>query len=85
MSLSEEFQQAQVDVKKLGARPANDVLLKLYALFKQGTQGDATGGRPGMFDLTGRAKFDAWKAVAGTTRDDAQQQYVELVRQLQGR
>ncbi|GAA3283737.1 MULTISPECIES: acyl-CoA-binding protein [Dactylosporangium] len=85
MSVNDEFQQAQVDVKKLGARPANDVLLKLYALFKQGTQGDATGGRPGMFDLTGRAKYDAWKAVAGTPQDDARQQYVELVRQLQGR
>jgi acyl-CoA-binding protein len=85
MSVSEEFQQAQVDVKKLGARPANDVLLRLYALYKQGTQGDATGGRPGMFDLTGRAKFDAWKSVAGTEPQEAQRQYVELVRQLQGR
>ncbi|WP_433205903.1 acyl-CoA-binding protein [Dactylosporangium sp. CS-047395] len=84
MSVSEEFAQAQVDVKKLGARPGNDVLLKLYALYKQGTQGDATGSRPGMFDLTGRAKFDAWKNVAGTGQEEAQREYVELVRRLQG-
>ncbi|WP_433616333.1 acyl-CoA-binding protein [Dactylosporangium sp. CA-139114] len=84
MSVSEDFQQAQIDVKKLGARPGNDVLLKLYALYKQGTHGDASGSRPGMFDLTGRAKFDAWKSVAGTDQEEAQRQYVELVRRLQG-
>jgi diazepam-binding inhibitor (GABA receptor modulating acyl-CoA-binding protein) len=85
MAVSEDFERAQVDVKKLGARPGNDVLLKLYALYKQGTQGDASGSRPGMLDLTGRAKFDAWKSVAGTAPEQAQEQYVELVRQLQGR
>jgi diazepam-binding inhibitor (GABA receptor modulating acyl-CoA-binding protein) len=82
MSVSEDFQQAQIDVKELSARPGNDVLLRLYALYKQGTQGDATGGRPGVFDLTGRAKFDAWKALAGTAPEDAQRQYTDLVRQL---
>jgi diazepam-binding inhibitor (GABA receptor modulating acyl-CoA-binding protein) len=82
MSATEEFEQAQADVKNLAQRPANDVLLKLYALFKQGTQGDAGGGRPGMFDLVGRAKYDAWKALAGTPQVDAQREYVALVRQL---
>jgi len=77
-----EFEQAQIDVKQLATRPANDTLLQLYALYKQGTLGDATGGRPGMFDLTGRAKFDAWKALAGTDPQDAQRRYVELVRLL---
>src|SRR6266540_1791449 len=55
MSVSEEFEQAQSDVKNLAQRPGNDVLLKLYALYKQGSQGDAAGNRPGMFDLVGRA------------------------------
>jgi diazepam-binding inhibitor (GABA receptor modulating acyl-CoA-binding protein) len=82
MSVTEEFEQAQLDVKKLAQPPSNDVLLKLYALYKQGTQGDAGGNRPGVFDLIGRAKYDAWKALAGTAQRDAQQEYVALVREL---
>jgi len=82
MSVTEEFERAQVDVKKLARRPDNDVLLKLYALYKQGTQGDVGGNRPGVFDLVGRAKYDAWKMLAGTAQGDAQQEYVALVREL---
>lgn len=82
MAVSEEFERAQVEVKGLAQRPSNDVLLQLYALYKQGTQGDATGNRPGVFDLVGRAKFDAWKGLAGTDPQDAQQRYVDLVEKL---
>ena len=82
MAVSEDFEQAQIDVKGLAQRPGNDVLLQLYALYKQGTQGDATGSRPGVFDLVGRAKYDAWKAIEGTDPQDAQQRYVELVTKL---
>jgi diazepam-binding inhibitor (GABA receptor modulator, acyl-CoA-binding protein) len=82
MSIGEEFEQAQVDVKALAQRPGDDVLLRLYALYKQGTQGDVGEKRPGVFDLVGRAKYDAWKALAGTAPDDAQQRYVALVREL---
>jgi diazepam-binding inhibitor (GABA receptor modulating acyl-CoA-binding protein) len=82
MSVDEEFEQAQVDVKSLAQRPSNDVLLKLYALYKQGTVGDAGGKRPGAFDLVGRAKYGAWVALAGTAKGDAQREYVALVRDL---
>ncbi|GAA2623060.1 acyl-CoA-binding protein [Dactylosporangium fulvum] len=82
MSLTEDFRQAQVDVKQLAQRPDNSVLLQLYALYKQGSQGDVTGSRPGVFDLVGRAKYDAWKGLAGTAQEDAQQQYVDLVKKL---
>jgi acyl-CoA-binding protein len=82
MSITAQFEQAQIDVKSLDQRPGNDVLLRLYALYKQGTHGDADGKRPGVFDLVGRAKHDAWKALAGTAPQDAQQQYVALVEQL---
>ena len=60
------------------------MLLRLYGLYKQGTIGDATGGRPGMLDFAGRAKYDAWKALAGVAPDDAQQRYVALVNELVG-
>ena len=82
MSTAGEFERAQVDVKKLAQRPSNDVLLRLYALYKQGAQGDAGAKRPGAFDLVGRAKYDAWKALAGTSQGDAQQKYITLVRDL---
>jgi len=65
MSNEQDFEQAQKRVKTLTSRPGNDQLLKLYSLFKQATAGDASGKRPGMFDLKGRAKFDAWAGNKG--------------------
>jgi len=84
MSLSEDFDAAQARVKGLSATPSNDDLLQLYALFKQATQGDVSGKRPGMLDIKGRAKFDAWSSVKGTPKDDAKTRYVELVSRLAG-
>lgn len=84
MSLQEQFNQAQLDSKNLPERPDNMTLLKIYALFKQGSGGDATGERPGMTDFVARAKFDAWAALQGTTQEDAQQQYIDLIEELKG-
>lgn len=84
MSLQEQFNQAQLDSKNLSERPDNMTLLKIYALFKQGAGGDATGERPGMTDFVARAKFDAWAALAGTSQEDAQQQYIDLIEELKG-
>ncbi|CAM3952744.1 acyl-CoA-binding protein [Deinococcus frigens] len=77
------FVQAQQDVQNLPKKPGNDVMLKLYALYKQGTTGDAGTERPGGFDFVGAAKYDAWDAVRGKSSEEAQQAYVELVRSLQ--
>jgi len=82
MTLNEQFQDAQVRVKTLTSRPSNDTLLELYSLFKQATEGDVSGKRPGMLDLKGRAKYDAWAARKGTGRDKAMEQYVQLVDRL---
>jgi len=82
MSLQEQFQQAQLDSKSLPERPDNMTLLKMYALFKQGSSGDVDGERPGFTDMVGRAKFDAWAGLKGTSQDDAQQQYIDLVEDL---
>jgi diazepam-binding inhibitor (GABA receptor modulating acyl-CoA-binding protein) len=60
------------------------VLLQLYALYKQGTEGDVTSTRPGGFDFKAIAKYDAWKQLAGLSKDAARQQYVELVTELAG-
>ena len=85
MSTSAEFEAAQARVKTLKSTPSPTELLELYGLFKQGTQGDVTGSRPGMVDFKGRAKFDAWEKRKGLTRDAAQKAYVELVATLEAR
>ncbi|OHX11341.1 acyl-CoA-binding protein [Chromobacterium sphagni] len=76
------FTQAQADVKTLSERPDNQTLLQLYALFKQATEGDASGERPGMMDFINRAKFDAWEKLKGQSADDAMQGYVDVVKRL---
>ena len=82
MSLQEQFAQAQADSKNLDERPDNMTMLKIYALYKQASSGDATGERPGMTDFVGRAKFDAWAGLKGTTQDEAMQQYIDLIEDL---
>lgn len=82
MSLQEQFAQAQADSKNLPERPDNMTLLKIYALFKQGSAGDANGDRPGMTDFVARAKFDAWAELKGTSQEDAMQQYINLIEDL---
>ena len=82
MSLQDQFNQALTDSKNLSERPDNMTLLKIYALFKQGSAGDATGERPGLTDFIARAKFDAWAELAGTTQENAMQQYVDLITNL---
>ena len=84
MAINDEFEKAQADVKTLTEKPDNPTLLELYALFKQGTEGDAAGRRPGIMDPVGRAKFDAWGAKKGASTDDAMQAYVAYVKQLLG-
>ena len=80
--LDQRFEKAQEDVKGLSSRPGNDELLELYALFKQGTEGDVSGKRPGMTNFKGRAKFDAWKDKVGMGGDEAKEAYVSLVERL---
>lgn len=80
--LATRFQAAAEDSKKLSSRPDNDTLLKLYACFKQGSSGDVEGKRPGFTDLVGRAKYDAWAKMQGVSKEDAMQQYIDLVESL---
>jgi carboxylesterase len=82
MATEDEFSAAQARVKELPKTPASDELLELYAYYKQATVGDARGDRPGMLDFKGRAKFDAWSARQGMTKDAAQSAYVGLVAKL---
>ncbi|MDB5765268.1 MAG: putative acyl-CoA-binding protein [Collimonas fungivorans] len=82
MTLQAQFEQAQADSKNLPERPDNMTLLKIYGLYKQGSSGDATGDRPGMTDFVGRAKWDAWNELKGSTQEAAQQQYIDLIESL---
>ena len=73
------FQKAAENIKTLSKAPDNDVMLRLYALYKQATKGDCAGARPGMMDFVGRAKYDAWKAMEGTSKEAAMRQYIAVV------
>jgi acyl-CoA-binding protein len=82
VTLKERFEDAQKRVNGLPRKPANDSLLLLYALYKQATVGEVSGGRPGMMDVKGRAKYDAWQGKRGMSADAAMEAYVTLVDKL---
>jgi diazepam-binding inhibitor (GABA receptor modulator, acyl-CoA-binding protein) len=84
-SPKERFAGAKARVERLSSRPSNDELLQLYGLYKQATEGDVAGSRPGILDLKGRAKYDAWAKRKGTSADGAMKAYVELVDELESR
>jgi acyl-CoA-binding protein len=75
--LDKQFADAQARIKPVTV--PTDTMLELYALYKQATAGDATGDRPGMLDVRGRAKYDAWAKKKGLTKDAAKQAYIALV------
>jgi len=82
MNLKEQFDAAVVASKELPERPDNMTLLKLYGLFKQATEGDIEGTRPGYSDMIARAKWDAWSELKTVSKNDAMRQYVDLVEEL---
>ena len=81
MSLDQQFKEAAEKSRQL-PNQSSDNLLKIYSLYKQATVGDVQGSRPGAFDFRGRAKYDAWAKLKGTSTEDAQKQYVELINTL---
>jgi len=85
MALEQQFEEAVANSKTLAEKPSNEILLKLYALYKQGTTGDAEGDGPSNpFDFVAKAKHEAWAELKGKTKDAAMQEYIDLVQQLKG-
>jgi acyl-CoA-binding protein len=80
--LKKQFEAAAAESKNLSERPDNATLLKIYALYKQGSIGDNTDKKPGFSDMVGRAKWDAWNGLKGTSQDEAMQQYIDLIKSL---
>lgn len=80
--LQAHFDAAAQAATNLPTRPDNETMLQLYALFKQAKSGDVSGNRPGMFDMVGRAKYDAWAAKKGLSKEAAMQAYIDLVDSL---
>lgn len=81
--LKTAFEAAVTSTQDLTQRPDNATLLKMYALYKQATQGDVSTPKPGLSDLVGRAKWDAWNQLKGTDENTAMQQYIDLVEMLE--
>ncbi|HMV10737.1 MAG TPA: acyl-CoA-binding protein [Cyclobacteriaceae bacterium] len=82
MELQQQFESAVARSKELTKRPSNEELLDLYALFKQASEGDVTGDRPGGFDFKGIAKYDAWAERKGKSKEDAMKEYITLMDRL---
>ena len=80
--LKKQFEKATKDVTKAKSDPGNDMKLRLYAHFKQSTDGDVAGDKPGFTDFVGRAKYDAWAKLKGMSTDDAMTAYVKLVKRV---
>jgi diazepam-binding inhibitor (GABA receptor modulating acyl-CoA-binding protein) len=80
--LKTQFEAAAADSKNLSERPDNATMLKLYALYKQGSLGDNADKKPGFGDMVGRAKWDAWNGLKGTGSETAMQQYIDLIASL---
>jgi acyl-CoA-binding protein len=76
------FERAASDVQTLSRRPDNETMLKLYAFYKQATVGNNRGKRPGFTDMTGRAKYDAWRRIEGMSKEEAMQAYIDLADEL---
>jgi diazepam-binding inhibitor (GABA receptor modulator, acyl-CoA-binding protein) len=85
MELKEQFEKAVAESKSLPEKPSNEVLLQLYSLYKQSTEGDVSGDAPSNpFDFVAKAKYDAWASLKGKSSGETMQQYVELVNKLKG-
>ncbi len=85
MDLKEQFEKAVAESKSLPEKPSNEILLQLYSLYKQSTEGDVTGEAPSNpFDFVNKAKYDAWSSLKGKPAVETMQQYVELVNKLKG-
>ena len=82
--LKTQFEQAAQEAKRLPQKPDNQTLLQLYAYYKQAIAGDVSGKRPGFTDMVGRAKYDAWKKLRGTSQENAMQAYIDMVARLKG-
>ena len=83
MDLKERFQKATEDSKTLKEKPSNDTLLQLYSLYKQATDGDINAEPPANpFDFVAKAKYEAWSALKGKSREAAMQEYIDLVEKI---
>lgn len=82
MNINEDFEKASKEVHSLKSRPSNDTLLQLYGLFKQGSEGDVSGKKPGMLDIKGRKKYEAWENLKGMDSNTAKEKYISLVNEL---
>ena len=80
--LKATFEKAVKESKELPEKPDNQTLLQIYGLYKQATEGDNAGKRPGFTDMVGRMKFDAWAGLKGKSNDEAMQEYVDVIESL---
>ena len=82
MTLQEQFELAVSESRQLSEKPSNDILLKIYSLYKQATKGDITGEKPNGFDFINLAKYNAWESLKGKNSEESMQEYIDLINSL---
>lgn len=83
MDLKTQFESAVAESKTLSEKPSNEILLQLYSLYKQGTEGDNQSEPPANpFDFVAKAKYQAWEDLKGKSQDQAMEEYIQLVTKL---
>ncbi len=86
MDIKELFEKAVTESKSLAEKPSNEILLKLYSLYKQATDGNVNTDPPSNpFDFVNKAKHEAWSALQGKSKEEAMQEYTQLVEKLKGK
>jgi len=82
VDLKKQFDDAAAAILKAKKDPGNDMKLRLYANFKQATEGDVKGEKPGFTDFVNRAKYEAWAKLKGTAPEEAMKAYIKLVERV---
>lgn len=58
--------------------PNNTQKLKLYAFYKQATQGNISGECPSVIHMVERAKWQAWNAIKNMSKEQAMESYLKV-------
>lgn len=80
--LSSGFSKASDYVQKNASSMSSEVLLKLYAYYKQATEGKCNTPKPSWYDLRAKSKWEAWNNLRELPQNEAKQLYINIIREL---
>ena len=78
--LEQKFEEMLIAVRDatINFKPDNSQKLKLYAFYKQAKEGDNISKKPSAIKMVERAKWIAWDAIKGISKEDAMRGYLKV-------